>query len=191
MRQSPPAAACSPSSDLQRAEFASEVAQLRIIETLVAQHHHRVAVDRLRDRGDHGPTDTLAKIDAADSGDEVRIDRPYLDGHATSSISPGEDPPGYRASRSLEVRRALSRSRAQWRRADRQDPAAAAIQASLQGRVPRCRARPRTGCARGRGARPVRAPATAPPMAAQPAQIEHAAARRTTLAADEPRSCGA
>src|SRR6266851_3594040 len=97
MRQSPPAAARSPSADLQRAEFASEVAQLRIIETLVAKHHHRVAVDRLRDRGDHGPIDTLAKIDAADSGDEVRL---------TGRISMAMRPP---PSALAKIRRATAR----------------------------------------------------------------------------------
>jgi hypothetical protein len=60
---------------------------------LIAKHQHGVAVDCLPNRIDGRPIDTLAKVDAADLGDEERIDLPNLDGHGTSSVSPGEDPP--------------------------------------------------------------------------------------------------
>src|SRR6516225_681893 len=82
MRQAPPTAAGRP-ADFERAKIAREVAQLRIIEALVVEHQHGVAVDRLPDRIDRLPIDPLAEINPADFGDEMRIDLPNLDGHAS------------------------------------------------------------------------------------------------------------
>src|SRR5208282_375583 len=112
MRQSAPAPLGGCPADLERAEIAGEVAQLRVVELLVAKHQHGVAVDRRPNRVDRCSIDGLGEVYATDFGGEVRIDPPYLDGHSTSSISPGEGPPAYDASQSLEARPDPSRSRA-------------------------------------------------------------------------------
>src|SRR5439155_3005259 len=92
MYQSPAAGTGGRSADFERAEFAREIAQLRVVEVLVVEHQHGVAVDRLPDRFDRHAIDWLAEIDAADLGGEERMNLPYRDGHATSSfVIAGED----------------------------------------------------------------------------------------------------
>ena len=57
-------------ADLQRAEARGEVAQLRVGEALVAEDHHRVAIDRRPDRIDGGSISRSGEIDAGDFGGE-------------------------------------------------------------------------------------------------------------------------
>ena len=75
---------------------------------LVVKHQHRIAVDRLPDRIDRYAIDRPSEVDPADFGDEGRINLPYLDGHATSSlVYAGEDLFTCRPSQSSEARRGL------------------------------------------------------------------------------------
>src|SRR5262249_41031877 len=93
MSQAPPAAAGGRPADFERAEISREVAQLRVIELLIAKHQHRMAFDLLQYCIARGLLDAPAEIDAADFGDEVRIDLPNPNAHATSSVGRGENPP--------------------------------------------------------------------------------------------------
>jgi hypothetical protein len=91
--QAPAAAAGGGAADFERAKIGREVTQLRVVETLVAKHEYGVAVDRLPDSVDHRPVNALIQVNTANFRGEMRIDLPYIEGHATSSISSGEDPP--------------------------------------------------------------------------------------------------
>ena len=93
-------------ADFQLAEIRGEIVQLRVAQVLVVKYQYGVPVDRLPDRVDRGPVDTLAKVDAADFGNEVRIDLANLDGHGAPSVSSGEDPPASRPCQLLEARSA-------------------------------------------------------------------------------------
>jgi hypothetical protein len=71
---------CGP-TNLELAEIARKIAQPFVIEMLVMEYQHGVAVDRLPDCVDYRGIDEPTKLDAADFGSELRTNRPNLHRH--------------------------------------------------------------------------------------------------------------
>ena len=69
-------------TNLELAEIASKIAQPFVIEMLVMEYQHGVAVDRLPDSADHRGISGFIEFDAANFGSELRMNRPNFDRHA-------------------------------------------------------------------------------------------------------------
>jgi hypothetical protein len=63
-------------TNLELAEIARKIAQPLVIEMLVMEYQHSVAVDRLPDSVDHRGISGFTELDAADFGGEPRMNRP-------------------------------------------------------------------------------------------------------------------
>ena len=78
----PSAAARRRPADLERPEPRREIAQLRIVEALVAKHQHGITIDRLPDRLDHRRIDRPGEVDAIRLGGKQRMKLAQFEAHA-------------------------------------------------------------------------------------------------------------